>query len=78
MARRLRKTMTTQEVKLWVHLRAWRSRGFRMGYIVDFVYMKHRVVVEVDGGQHNLDPHQTRDACRDENLGRSGFRVLRF
>jgi very-short-patch-repair endonuclease len=27
-ARRLRKTMTPQEVKLWVHLRSWRKRGF--------------------------------------------------
>jgi very-short-patch-repair endonuclease len=84
-ARRLRKTMTPQEVKLWVHLRSWRSRGFhfrrqspREGYIVDFVCMKHRLVIEVDGGQHNFDQHQVRDLRRDAKLAREGFRVLRF
>ena|SRR6185369_10399889 len=84
-ARRLRKTMTRQEVKLWVHLRSWRKRGFhfrrqspREGYIVDFVCMRHRLVVEVDGGQHSFDAHVAKDVRRDRNLERSGFRVLRF
>jgi len=84
-ARRLRKTMTPQEVKLWVHLRSWRQRGFhfrrqspREGYIVDFVCMRHKLVVEIDGGQHNLDPHAERDARRDRRLVQNGFTVLRF
>lgn len=77
--------MTPQEVKLWVHLRSWRMRGYyfrrqspRDGYIVDFICLKHRLVVEVDGGQHNFDAHQTRDAARDRALEKDGFRVLRF
>ena len=77
--------MTPQEVKLWVHLRAWRARGFhfrrqapRVGYIVDFVCLKHRLVIEVDGGQHNFDRHHARDMQRDTTLSRQGFRVLRF
>jgi very-short-patch-repair endonuclease len=84
-ARRLRKTMTPQEVKVWVHLRSWRARGHhfrrqapRKGFIVDFVCLKHRLVVEIDGGQHNFDEHQARDRDRDGSLERSGFRVLRF
>jgi very-short-patch-repair endonuclease len=84
-ARRLRKTMTPQEVRLWVHLRSWRKRGYhfrrqspRNDYIVDFVCMKHRLVIEIDGGQHNEDRHQAKDAARDRNLNASGFRVLRF
>jgi very-short-patch-repair endonuclease len=84
-ARRLRKTMTPQEVKLWVHLRSWRARGFhfrrqspRSGYIVDFVCMKQKLIVEVDGGQHNFDDHAARDRSRDRRLMRDGFRVLRF
>jgi hypothetical protein len=55
-ARKLRKTLTPQEVKIWVHLRSWRQRGFhfrrqspRQGYIVDFVCLKHRLVVETVG-----------------------------
>jgi very-short-patch-repair endonuclease len=85
MARRLRKSMTPQEVKVWVHLRSWRPRGFhfrrqspREGFIVDFVCMKHQLVIEIDGGQHNLGPHKLRDASRDDTLQQSGFRVLRF
>jgi very-short-patch-repair endonuclease len=84
-ARRLRKTMTPQEVKLWVHLRSWRPRGFhfrrqspRNDYVVDFICLKHRLVVEVDGGQHNFDDHASRDAVRDRSFERDGFRVLRF
>jgi very-short-patch-repair endonuclease len=84
-ARKLRKRMTPQEVKLWVHLRSWRRRGFhfrrqspRRGFIVDFVRMKHQLVVEVDGGQHNLDAHSVRDSRRDTELGADGFRILRF
>jgi very-short-patch-repair endonuclease len=77
--------MTPQEVKLWVHLRSWRSRGFhfrrqspRQGYIVDFVCMRHCLVIEVDGGQHNFDAHRALDSRRDVKLTSEGFRVLRF
>jgi very-short-patch-repair endonuclease len=82
-ARGLRKRMTSQEVKLWVHLRSWRKRGFhfrrqapRDGYIVDFVCLKQRLIVEVDGG--NFDLHARRDAERDQNFTDQGFKVLRF
>jgi very-short-patch-repair endonuclease len=84
-ARHLRKTMTRQEVKLWVHLRSWQPRGYhfrrqspREGYVVDFVCLKHHLVVELDGGQHNFDDHRARDAERDDTLARKGFRILRF
>ncbi|HXW25801.1 MAG TPA: DUF559 domain-containing protein [Xanthobacteraceae bacterium] len=84
-ARNLRKRMTPQEVKLWVHLRSWRKQGFhfrrqspRDGRIVDFVCLKHRLIVEVDGGQHNFDAHARHDAARDGHFAASGFRVLRF
>jgi very-short-patch-repair endonuclease len=40
--------------------------------------MKHRLVIEVDGGQHNFDQHQSRDARRDAKLASEGFRILRF
>jgi very-short-patch-repair endonuclease len=84
-ARSLRKRMTPQEVKLWVHLRSWRSRGFhfrrqapRDDFIVDFVCLKRRLIVEVDGGQHNFAAHAQRDAKRDRHLSDRGFTVLRF
>jgi very-short-patch-repair endonuclease len=85
LARRLRKTMTPQEVKLWVHLRAWRPRGFhfrrqcpRDGYILDFVCLRARLIVEVDGGQHSEEIHLKRDAERDRHFDSQGFKILRF
>jgi very-short-patch-repair endonuclease len=84
-ARGLRKRMTPQEVKLWVHLRSWREQGFhfrrqapRDGHIVDFVCLKHRLIIEVDGGQHNFDAHARRDVARDTHFASNGFRTLRF
>jgi very-short-patch-repair endonuclease len=84
-ARALRKRMTPQEVKLWVHLRSWRSRGFhfrrqspRDGFILDFVCLKHRLIIEVDGGQHNLSQHAQQDRQRDAKFSKDGFRILRF
>jgi very-short-patch-repair endonuclease len=84
-ARRLRKTLTPQEVKVWNHLRSWRARGFhfrrqapRKGFVVDFICLKHSLVIEIDGGHHNLQTYADEDLARDRKLARSGFRVLRF
>jgi very-short-patch-repair endonuclease len=84
-ARRLRKTMTPQEVKLWVHLRGWRERGFhfrrqspRSGHIVDFVCLKNKLIIEVDGGQHDFGAHRISDEKRDATFSGKGFRILRF
>lgn len=82
-AKALRKNMTAAETTLWYHLRAHRLQGFKFKrqkpvgqFIVDFVCMEHRIVIEVDGGQH-LDEAQY-DQARDEWLRRRGFEVLRF
>jgi very-short-patch-repair endonuclease len=71
-ARKLRKSMTRQEVKLWVRLRELREPGFHFrrqspiaGFIVDFECRRSRVVVEVDGNQHGFDEHRERDSARD-------------
>ena len=45
---------------------------------MDFVCLKHRLIVEVDGGQHNYDDHARRDAVRDSQFAARGFRILRF
>jgi very-short-patch-repair endonuclease len=84
-ARRLRKTMTPQEVKLWVHLRALREQGYHFrkqaplkGHIVDFVCFRYRSIVEADGHHHGFDKHRERDAIRDARLAGDSFRILRF
>ncbi|MGD9965425.1 MAG: endonuclease domain-containing protein [Hyphomonadaceae bacterium] len=86
-ARKLRKTMTPQEVKLWAHLRRLRSEeeGWKFrrqvplrGYIVDFACFKARLIIEVDGSQHGFEEHRERDRARDQILEHNGFNVLRF
>jgi very-short-patch-repair endonuclease len=84
-ARALRKRMTPQEVKLWVHLRALKGQGFhfrrqvpRDGYIVDFACLKSKLVIEIDGAQHGEPGQLQRDAERDARLAAAGFKVLRF
>src|ERR1051326_4348835 len=84
-ARKLRKSMTPQEVKLWVKLRELRAVGhhFRrqspiLNYIVDFECRRSRIIVEVDGTQHGFDANRERDLARGEHLRRAGYNVLRF
>ncbi len=81
----MRKKMTPQEVKLWVHLKTFKKQGhhFRrqapfQNYILDFVCYFSRLVIEIDGGQHNEEKHQKRDNLRDKILQSEGFTVLRF
>ena len=68
---------------MWDRLRSRRLRQLKFrrqlpisGYIVDFVCLEEKVIVEVDGGQHN--DRQVQDARRTAVLEKSGFRVLRF
>jgi very-short-patch-repair endonuclease len=82
-AKRMRKSATDAEAKLWRNLRAGRLAGYKFRrqqplgrYIVDFVCFEQRLVIEVDGGQH-LDA-QISDALRTEWLESEGSRVLRF
>jgi len=84
-ARELRKSMTHQEVKLWLRLRELRSLGhhFRRQspltpYIVDFECRRSHLIVEVDGHQHGFDDHRRRDNIRDQELKRRGYRIMRF
>jgi len=84
-ARYLRQHMTRQEVKLWVHLKTWRSDGFhfrrqapREGYLLDFACLKYRLIVDVDGGGHGHRCQSLHNRKRDARLTNAGFRVLRF
>jgi very-short-patch-repair endonuclease len=80
-ARRFRRNPTETERALWGRLRQGRLGGLKfrrqtpMGpYVLDFVCLRHRLVVEADGPFH--DPEH--DALRDAWLNGKGFRVLRF
>lgn len=45
-------------------------------FIVDFVSLQHRLVIEVDGDIH--DHQQAEDALRTQWLNRASFQVVRF
>jgi very-short-patch-repair endonuclease len=80
-ARSLRRSAPATERNLWKLLRHRRLEGLKFRrqvplgpYVVDFVCLRHRLIVEADGPFH--DPEQ--DAVRDAWLRGQGFRVLRF
>ena len=84
-ARTLRKSMSNAERKLWYALRLRQLDGARfrrqhpMGpYIVDFVCLEKRLIVEVDGPQHAEEEHVARDERRDRWFNGEGYRVMRF
>jgi len=83
-ARKLRKSMTRQESKLWRHLRELKKLGFHFrrqapikNFIVDFACYHPRLVVELDRSQHTIERHALKDAERDATLASDGFRVAR-
>jgi very-short-patch-repair endonuclease len=83
LARNLRKNSSDAERLLWFYLRDRRlnnlkfRRQYTIGpYIVDFVSIELRLIIEVDGGQHaEMIAEDTR---RTAFLNNQGYRVLRF
>ena len=75
--------MTEAEQRLWQMLRSRQTEGSRFrrqvpigGFIADFVCHAARLIVEIDGGQH--DPSSEAEARRTRFLEDEGYRVLRF
>ena len=84
-AKQLRKSMTPEEVKLWLQLKHLNRRGthFRRqapvdGYILDFVDFSQKLIIEVDGSQHGRPEGEKYDMLRDAHFAAAGFLVLRF
>ena len=82
-AKNLRQNMSEAETRLWHHLRAGRLNGYKfrrqqpMGdYIVDFVCVTPKLIIEADGGQHAEQAEY--DQARSLYLNGLGFTVLRF
>jgi hypothetical protein len=49
-----------------------------LGFEVDFLWERERVVVEADGGDHLTPRRRDRDNERDAVLGRAGYLVRRY
>ena len=83
-ARALRRDMTDAERRLWFLLRGGRleANKFRRqhpigSFVVDFACVRHRLVVELDGGQH-AEVRAAYDSRRTAWLEAHGWRVMRF
>ena len=84
MARRLRKQMSLPEVLLWRQLQQ-RPGGYSFRkqhplgvFALDFVCMKARLAIEVDGMAHDMGDRPQRDEARDAWVAKKGFKTLRI
>ncbi len=75
--------MTPEENLLWYQLRSRRFAAYEFRrqhpvglYIVDFACCAARLVIELDGGQHEMQ--RGYDARRTKYLNKQGWRVRRF
>lgn len=75
--------MPDAEQALWHLLRRRQISGVKFrrqhpfgDYILDFVCLENRLVIEVDGGQHVRQAEY--DKNRTQKLQAAGFRVIRF
>ena len=85
-ARKLRRSMTEGERKLWSELKTFRRlygvhvrKQAPIGpYVVDFVVQSKKLVIEVDGEFHVLTSRKESDRQRDDWLRAQGYSVLRL
>ncbi len=77
----LRNNLTDVEQKIWYRLRQRQLKNHKFRrqqiigrYIVDFVCLERKLIIEIDGGQHT----EECDKVRTEFLQNEGYKVLRF
>ena len=82
-ARELRKNQTKAEELLWEKIKGRQIKGYQFirqrtisNFIADFVCLKLKLVIEVDGLIHKQN--KDTDTFRQEQLELLGFKVLRF
>ena len=80
----MRRNPTEAESALWNFLSGdkmgvhFRRQHPVFGYIPDFVCLKERLIIEIDGGYHLAEEQQEMDLERTEYLNQMGYVVLRF
>ena len=84
-ARQLRRESTPAEQVLWEALRGSQLNGARFRrqhpvetFILDFYCPRHKLVVEIDGGIHQLPEVRERDQERQCWIEVHGYEFLRF
>ncbi len=82
--RELRKNQTSQEKKIWKYLRkeflnARFQRQHSIGpYIVDFYCASKKLVIEIDGIQHDESESKLYDKDRTKYFSDQDIKVIRF
>ena len=83
--KQLRNNPTDPEKYLWYELKGKQLKGIKFrrqysigNYIADFYSPKERLVIELDGAQHEEEEHKVYDARRTEYFNSLGIRVIRF
>ncbi len=75
--------MSLPEVLLWVQLKAnlggyqFRKQHPLDPYVLDFVCIRARLAIEVDGEAHNRGDRPQRDEVRDAHVLKQGFKTIR-
>ncbi len=84
-AKYLRQASTEAEETLWKFLRNRRQNNCKIRrqhpigtFVADFYCHECQLVIEVDGGYHNLVDQQAYDKWRTEELAQMGLTVVRF
>ena len=84
-AKEMRSNMTPAETKMWRILRGKRFQDLKFkrqvligNYIVDFLCENKKIIIEIDGGQHNKELNIQSDKNRTRYLENNGYKVLRF
>lgn len=85
-AHQLRQDMTKAEVCLWEYaLKAGQMKGYSfrrqrpvLDFIVDFMCIPLKVVIEVDGYSHLLDEVILKDKIKEKALKEAGYSIIRF
>ncbi len=77
--------MSKPEAMLWIRLKTFRALGFHVRrqasigrYFADFACHAVRLVIEVDGSQHNEPAAWAHDQARDRWFAAQGFETIRF
>ena len=86
LAKEMRKDHTKAENILWGELRdhklgielKFRRQHSIDAFIVDFICIPKRLIVEVDGGYHETDDQKAYEEERTKKLNELGFEVIRF
>jgi very-short-patch-repair endonuclease len=84
-AKKLRDNATKAEELVWFVLRNNQLDGYKFrrqhplhNYIADFYCHQLKLVIEIDGGYHQMPEQIKLDAERTENIEFQGLKVIRF